>query len=85
MMPGRQVDEENPIFDSLTQVLPDVQKSGQLITLKENSFPVSKLIGNLNKYFSYHGSLTKPPCLNTITWIVLEQRIDLPKSFVSIS
>jgi len=76
-------EEESSIFDNLGQVLPDIQKSGQRINLDQNLFPVSTFISNSGNYFSYLGSLTKPPCFNTITWIVLEEKINLPKSFVS--
>ena len=29
------------------------------------------------EFFSYHGSLTRPPCTNTVTWIVMKDRISI--------
>ena len=28
-----------------------------------------------SEYFSYHGSMTRPPCYNTITWIVFKDKL----------
>ena len=81
---ARQVVDDIATFQNLGHFLPDVQKSGQKIVLEENLFPISDFVAvSSESYFTYFGSLTKPPCFNSITWIVNQQKIDVPKAFVS--
>ena len=34
---------------------------------------------NINRYYCYQGSLTTPPCTETVTWLVLKQPIEVSK------
>ncbi|XP_065076572.1 carbonic anhydrase 2-like [Ochlerotatus camptorhynchus] len=60
--------------------LNQVQTAGTSYTLPDPTvFNIKQLIGARRRpYFSYHGSLTTPPCYETVSWIV--QRKPLPIS-----
>uniref|UniRef100_A0A8C6M1H3 Carbonic anhydrase Va n=1 Tax=Nothobranchius furzeri TaxID=105023 RepID=A0A8C6M1H3_NOTFU len=43
-----------------------------------NRFDPSCLLpGNINDYWTYHGSLTTPPLTESVTWIIMKQHIEV--------
>jgi len=32
---------------------------------------------NLNNYYRYHGSMTTPPCSETVSWTVFHELVDI--------
>ncbi|XP_058456654.1 carbonic anhydrase 2-like [Malaya genurostris] len=60
--------------------LSEVRTAGTSYTLPDPTvFNIKGLIGARRRpYYSYHGSLTTPPCFETVTWLV--QRKPLPIS-----
>ena len=76
--------------------LPLIQEAGQWVRLSSNNnnddnnnnqvLSLVDLIGgnDIGAYFTYHGSLTRPPCYNTVTWIVLEKKMAVDELLVSL-
>lgn len=58
----------NPVLQSVLEAL-----SGQ--TGAATSLPISNLLPRDRTFFRYAGSLTTPPCSETVDWVVLEQPI----------
>ena len=60
--------------------IPHIKRAGEKSFLPSNLLmSLDELLkpATLEEFFSYHGSETRPPCLNTITWIVLTDQIDI--------
>ncbi|XP_052842229.1 LOW QUALITY PROTEIN: carbonic anhydrase 2 [Drosophila gunungcola] len=64
-----QFSEDNPFFDVLVQHLVAVQQAGQAVEVPP--FPLGYLMPAFyTNFYSYHGSLTEPPCHRGAEWWV---------------
>ncbi|XP_017051555.1 putative carbonic anhydrase 3 [Drosophila ficusphila] len=61
--------DDNPFLDVLVQHLVAVQLAGQVVEVPP--FPLSYLMPAFyDKFYSYHGSLTEPPCHRGAEWLM---------------
>lgn len=75
---------QNPAYHFLSEVIPLVQQAGHSTNVKHGINGLKTLVAdiNLEEYLSYHGSLTHPPCQNTVTWIVFTEKISISSELV---
>lgn len=82
-----QAEERNfdyPGLSSLIEILDSV-KDFNTTTEIENFFILDNLVAGLNSdsYFTYEGSLTTPPCSQSVTWIVFADILQMSHSQMS--
>ena len=63
------------IADLLTHGLP--AKSGDEVNVPSQMINVAGALTNTSRYYTYPGSLTTPPCTETVTWFVLHEYAQL--------
>ncbi|XP_067832129.1 carbonic anhydrase 14-like [Heptranchias perlo] len=75
---------KNPAYENILSHLESVTFAGQEAVIP--SFDVQSLLPTqLDKYFTYNGSLTTPPCFQSVLWIVFHQRVQLsPSQFTAL-
>lgn len=81
-------EDDNPSHDFVNWEAHKLKKAGSVAVLHlSQELTVANLIGEADKraYFSYHGSLTRLPCSNTVTWLVFTSRIDISSRQVRIN
>jgi len=72
-----EVGEENHALKVITDLLPEVRHSGDKVSLPDGFNPASLLPGNTTHFWTYHGSLTTPPCLESVQFIIYEEPVQL--------
>ncbi|XP_042211958.1 carbonic anhydrase 1-like [Homarus americanus] len=70
------VGNEHVELNKVCKLLPFVQHKGQAITVTEPINPAAFIPKN-GSYWTYAGSLTTPPCYESVTWIVYESPIQV--------
>ncbi|XP_048381503.2 carbonic anhydrase 14-like isoform X2 [Stegostoma tigrinum] len=69
----------NPAYENILRHLDSIPHSGQEVKIP--SFDVHLLFPKqLDDYFTYSGSLTTPPCFQSVQWILFHQRVQLSQS-----
>ncbi|XP_041377168.1 carbonic anhydrase 1-like isoform X2 [Gigantopelta aegis] len=76
------VGKEHDGFKIITDNLNKIKFKGKLIHLKGDYNPQCLLPKNLSEYWTYHGSLTTPPCYESITWIVFHEIVEVSEDQV---
>lgn len=67
--------QENPLIQSLWTHLPQDKHKHHVFT-NDHINVVDLIPDDLEAYY-YHGSLTTPPCLETVSWLVLKETIEM--------
>jgi len=63
-------------MEKLTRLMPHIPFKGQNININESINCANFLPGNLS-FFTYDGSLTTPPCNESVNWIVFDEPIEV--------
>ncbi|XP_010156383.1 PREDICTED: carbonic anhydrase 9-like, partial [Eurypyga helias] len=67
---------ENPYYQEILEHLHSIQREGKEVLVP--GFNIAGLLpDNLKHYFHYNGSLTTPPCYQTVKWTIFNQTMML--------
>lgn len=66
-------------------MLSKVIEPGQIAVFPKVPALYDLLPNDLTQYFTYHGSLTTPPCAEAVTWIDFKEPIKIKSSQVSLN
>lgn len=70
-------DEDNPNYVEITSLLANVSEPETSVSFQRMKSIGDLILPELDKYYTYHGSLTTPPCSEVVTWIDFKQSIPL--------
>lgn len=70
-----QAGEENQGFKELEDTLKLVKVGGQSCKIPKRFNPSNLLPEDTRDFWTYHGSLTTPPCYESVQWIVLKEPV----------
>ncbi|XP_046384767.1 carbonic anhydrase 2-like [Ischnura elegans] len=70
------VGKEHPELQKVTSLLSKVKHRGESAEIEEPVDPTKLLPSDLS-YWTYLGSLTTPPCCESVTWIVFKEPIEV--------
>ncbi|KAM4872896.1 carbonic anhydrase 6 [Thomomys bottae] len=72
---------ENTYYSVLISHLANIRYPGQTTNLTDLDI-LDMLPGNLYHYYTYHGSLTTPPCTENVRWFVMSDSVKISKAQV---
>lgn len=66
----------NPELNKIIPSLYDVPLKGQKVSLKE-TLEIQNLFPSEANYYAYKGSLTTPPCFESVQWVVFKNQVEV--------
>ncbi|XP_071453372.1 carbonic anhydrase 2-like [Hetaerina americana] len=70
------IGEAHPEFEKVISLLSKIKHRGESLEIEDHIDPTKLLPDNL-AYWTYLGSLTTPPCCESVTWIVFKKPIEV--------
>ncbi|KAJ4448744.1 hypothetical protein ANN_00135 [Periplaneta americana] len=77
------VGKEHPEFQKIVELIPKIYHRGEGTDIEEPIDPV-KLLPETYTYWTYLGSLTTPPCSESVTWILFKDAIEVSEEQLSV-
>ncbi|XP_054637225.1 carbonic anhydrase 14 isoform X3 [Dunckerocampus dactyliophorus] len=72
-------EETNPAFNNIINYLSRVRHANQKVFIP--AFDVQSLLPkDLDRYYRYNGSLTTPPCFQSVIWTLFHERVQISKA-----
>uniref|UniRef100_H2M394 carbonic anhydrase n=2 Tax=Oryzias latipes TaxID=8090 RepID=H2M394_ORYLA len=72
-------EETNPAFNKILNYLSRIKHFGQKVFIP--AFDIQSLLPeDLGRYYRYNGSLTTPPCYQSVMWTVFHERVQISKA-----
>ncbi|XP_028986426.1 carbonic anhydrase 14 isoform X4 [Betta splendens] len=72
-------EETNVAFNNILNYLSRVRHADQKVSIP--AFDIQSLLPtDLGSYYRYNGSLTTPPCYQSVAWIVFNERVQISKA-----
>uniref|UniRef100_A0A3P8UN68 carbonic anhydrase n=1 Tax=Cynoglossus semilaevis TaxID=244447 RepID=A0A3P8UN68_CYNSE len=72
-------EETNPAFNNILSYLSRIRHADQKTLIP--AFDVQSLLPkDLRRYYRYNGSLTTPPCHQSVTWTLFRERVQISKA-----
>ncbi|XP_057898634.1 carbonic anhydrase 14 [Melospiza georgiana] len=72
-------DNPHPAYDNILRHLGSIRHAGQTVDIP--SFSIRELLPErLERYYRYNGSLTTPPCSQSVLWNVLPQPVRISRA-----
>ena len=72
-----------PALQMIGQHLPFIRCRNQQVTIEQSINLIHLLPSKVERVFMYEGSLTTPPCSETVTWYILESTMAVSKQTVN--
>ncbi|XP_059726938.1 carbonic anhydrase 14 isoform X1 [Haemorhous mexicanus] len=72
-------DDPHPAYDNILRHLGSIRYAGQTVAIP--SFSIRELLPeHLERYYRYNGSLTTPPCSQSVLWSLLPQPVRISRA-----
>ncbi|NXG97927.1 CAH14 anhydrase, partial [Loxia leucoptera] len=72
-------DDPHPAYDNILRHLGSIRYAGQTVAIP--SFSIRELLPEqLERYYRYNGSLTTPPCSQSVLWSLLPQPVRISRA-----
>ncbi|NXV06207.1 CAH14 anhydrase, partial [Cettia cetti] len=74
-------DDPHPAYDNILRHLGSIRYAGQTVAIP--SFSIQDLLPmHLDRYYRYNGSLTTPPCFQSVLWTLFPQPVRISRAQV---